>query len=614
MLKVKLILLQILAVLTVMAQDVQSDSQLALQYFKDKEYDKAAPLYLKLYQQTQVRTYFSYYVFCLTESKNFEEAEKFIRREIRGDKDEAGNYVELGYVFKMQNKAKEADDAYLQAISMLKFDQNAYINLAGLFMSRREYDYAEKTYLDARKKFPYGFQFELAWVYQQKGKYDLMINEYLSMLEINEAYLQSVQNRLQATVYNDTEGSLQEMLKKALLLRIQKKPDKVIFVEMLIWIYLQERDYDKALVQAKALDKRLEEGSKRVYDIGVQASESENYKAAADAFTYIIAKGKFDAYYMDAQSDFLSVMYKQVTSVSFPEMTALTGLEKQLSDAITELGINKSTFPIVAKKASLLAFYMKRSEDARQLLDGLTSSNRISPQQIAEARIMLGDIYLFEKDIWEATLIYAQVEKDFPNDPIGHEAKFKKSRLAYYAGDFEWANAQLSVLKAATSKLIANDAFGMSLLIKDNLVDDSEGKALLILSRAEWLHYRKEDSLAIVTLDSIVKLFPSNVIVDDSYFLKARYLYGLGKYAEAFTAYEKVYTGFPYDILADDALYANAKLDLDILNRPETARDLFKQFIVNYPGSIFITDVRNLYRELREKYPEIKPVKDEQQP
>ena len=614
MLRFSTILLLFLFLQNITAQDFQSDSQLALQYYKDKEFDKAAPIYLKLYQQSGVRTYLSYYVICLGELKQYDEYEKFIRKEIKKDKSEPSNYLELGYLYKLQNKIKESDEAYLQAISVLKFDQNAYISLASLFMSRREYDYAEKTYMEARKKFPYGFQIELAWVYQQKGKYDLMINEYMAMLEINDGYLQSVQNRLQATVYNDTEGNLQEMLKKALLLRIQKRPDKVIFVEMLIWIYLQERDFEKAIMQAKALDKRLTEGSKRIYEIGNQAAESDNYAASMDAYSYIINKGNTDAFYIDARSEYLSVLYRQVTSAPISDIKKLKELEKDLLSAISELGINKSTFPVILKRSNLLAFYMNKPSDARKILDEVIVSGRISPQQIAEARIMLGDIYLFEMDIWEATLIYARVEKDFPNDPIGHDAKFKKSRLAYYSGDFLWANAQLSVLKAATSKLIANDAFGMALLIKDNLVDDSEGKALVIMSRAEWLHYRKEDSLAVITLDSIVQKYPQNVIVDDALYLKARYMEGMGRNAEASEAYNKVYTGFPYDILADDALYADAKLHLGVLNLPEKARDLFKQFIVSYPGSIFITEVRRIYRELREKYPETQVPRDEQQP
>ena len=36
-------------------------------------------------------------------------------------------------------------------------------------------------------------------------------------------------------------------------------------------------------------------------------------------------------------------------------------------------------------------------------------------------------------------------------------------------GDFEWAQAQFSILKASTSKLIANDALDLSVFIMDNL-------------------------------------------------------------------------------------------------------------------------------------------------
>jgi tetratricopeptide (TPR) repeat protein len=433
-----------------------------------------------------------------------------------------------------------------------------------------------------------------------------MISEYLNLLELNESYIQAVQNRLQATVYNETEGDLQEMLKKNLVIRIQKRPDKIIFVEMLIWLYIQDKDFEQALVQAKSLDKRLGEGSKRVYDIGVLAGDAEQYAVASEAFQYIINKGINDAYYIDAKSDNLSVMYKKVIGSGKYTTAEVQNLEKLFSDALTDLGINKSTFSIAMNKAKLQAFYLNDPDKALETTNQAIESGKLAPLQIAEGKILLGDIYLFKMEIWEATLIYAQVEKMYPNEPIGHDAKLKKARLAYFSGDFQWAEAQLSVLKAATSKLISNDAFGLSMLIKDNMVDDSEGKALLIFSRAEWLHYRRQDSLALLTLDSVISLFPQNVIVDDALYLKGKYYEAEGKYTEACAEYEKVVSGYPYDILADDALYERAMLYYNQLNEPEKARDLFKNLITGYPGSLYISDARRMFRELRDKYPELK--------
>src|SRR5690606_9784397 len=77
---------------------------------------------------------------------------------------------------------------------------------------------------------------------------------------------------------------------------------------------------------------------------------------------------------------------------------------------------------------------------------------------IGEAKLQLGDYYILAGKIWDASLIYSQVDKDFREDHLGEEARFRNAKLAYYRGDFKWAQTQLSVLKASTSELIANDA------------------------------------------------------------------------------------------------------------------------------------------------------------
>ena len=99
-----------------------------------------------------------------------------------------------------------------------------------------------------------------------------------------------------------------------------------------------------------------------------------------------------------------------------------------------------------------------------------------------------------------AKLLYAQVEKAFKNDPLGHFAKFKNAKLSFYIGEFDWAKAQLDVLKAATSKLIANDALRFSVLISDNIDMDSSTVALEIYARADLLLYRNQQEVALQPL------------------------------------------------------------------------------------------------------------------
>ena len=89
-------------------------------------------------------------------------------------------------------------------------------------------------------------------------------------------------------------------------------------------------------------------------------------------------------------------------------------------------------------------------------------------------------------------------EKDFKENPIGHEAKLRRAKIAYYQGDFQWAQAQLGALKASTSKLIANDAMDLSLLITDNYNLDTTEIAMKTFANADLLAYQQKYTQAII--------------------------------------------------------------------------------------------------------------------
>ena len=99
------------------------------------------------------------------------------------------------------------------------------------------------------------------------------------------------------------------------------------------------------------------------------------------------------------------------------------------------------------------------------LYDGLT-------QIVQEENISLGRITALGATTSATVAFYSQAEKMFKNDPIGQEAKLRNARLSYYNGEFAWSQAQLNVLKSATTQLIANDALYLALLIGDNIIED----------------------------------------------------------------------------------------------------------------------------------------------
>src|SRR5690606_28171924 len=110
------------------------------------------------------------------------------------------------------------------------------------------------------------------------------------------------------------------------------------------------------------------------------------------------------------------------------------------------------------------------------------------------------------------------------HDLPGQEAKFRNARLAYFRQEFGWSLTQAKVLKAATSRLIANDAMALSLLIGDNMGPDSANAALAMYARADLHAFCGRIDEAMQTLDSLFVKYPVHDVVDEAYMLYAQLL------------------------------------------------------------------------------------------
>ena len=140
-------------------------------------------------------------------------------------------------------------------------------------------------------------------------------------------------------------------------------------------------------------------------------------------------------------------------------------------------------------QANFSAFQLKKPEQAKVILKNALEME-LSRNQVAEIKMELADILLFEEKFNQALIYYSQVENDMSGDILGQEASLKTAKTSYYKTDFEWANHQLKVLKSASTQLIANDALDLFLLISDNTVEDSLQVALKKFARADFLLFQ----------------------------------------------------------------------------------------------------------------------------
>ena len=573
---------------------------LAEQFMNKGEYDKAAAVYDKIYDEDPNGIYPNY-LRCLIALKEFSKSEKIIRKMIKKNPENLSYQADLGYLYSVEGDNSKSKQQYEKTIKSLIPDQQQIIMLANAFVARQEWDYALETYLEGKKLMRgiYSFSFETAEIYFQKLDYPKMIDQYLDVLAENPSYIQNVQNILQARMSNDPDNSKNELLRTSLLRRIQKNADEPIFSELLIWLFVQQKDFDSAFIQAKALDKRQKEDGGRIMSLGSLSASNLNYDAAVKCYQYVIEKGAANSYYVSARMELLNTMNKKITESNTYKQEDLLKLETDYLSALNELGKNASTASLVRGLAHLRVFYLDKTEEAMDDLEAAIDFPGISKQTQAECKLELGDVLLFTGNVWDSDLLYAQVDKSFKNDPLGQEAKFRAARLDYYRGDFSWAQAQLDVLKSATSQLIANDALALSLLISDNMGLDSSTDALMMFSRADLLSYQNKNDIALQTLDSLLVLFPNHSLTDDVWYKEAQIMDVKKNYAMEDSLLRQLVEKFSEGVLADDALFSRAKLYDKKLNDKAKAMELYQNLLTKYPGSLYCVESRKRYRALR---------------
>jgi hypothetical protein len=582
-------------------QKQQENEKLAFQYYGNKEYDKALAIFNELYDKQPTYHYYTYCIYCLIALDRFEEAEKLVRGRI---KEEPGSFryeVDLGYIYLLTDKPEKATKIFDEVIGKMKANRANITEIANAFMSRQLYDYTIKAYLHGRELLQYSYPFhqELARIYELTGNYGGMIEEYLDLLEVDPTQLDLVQNRFQNALNNDIDDKISDLLRQSLLKRNQKDPENRYYGEMLLWLSVQQRDFEFALIQARSLDTRFNEGGLLVYSVASLSLSNKDYDVAIDGFGYIIKKGIINPYYAESLTGSLKAKFYKITEGYTYKASDLHSLKQEYNKAIDELGRNSRTVVLMRDLAHLEAFYLDQLDESVGLLQEALAIPGSTEQIKADIKLELGDIYLFTGEVWEASLLYSQVEKAFKNDPTGHEAKLRNARLSYFICEFEWAKAQLDVLKAATSKLIANDAMEMSLLISDNLDPDSTYTGLCYYARAGLLRYRGQDSLALLTLDSIRMIGLYHPLDDEVLYSKAEIFIRQKNYLKADSMLADIVKNYKMDILADNALFKRAELQANAFNNKEMAMDLYQQLLLDYPGSLFTTEARKRYRQLR---------------
>lgn len=573
---------------------------IAREYLRNSEYDKAAETFKQLldYQPNNEEVISGYYT-SLLELEKYKEAEKFVLKRIKKNKKEKSNYLLLASLYKKLKEPKKQRKAIAKFTNGVGSDSREVKSMA-LELERKQFvNEAIALYELGRKKnkeIPFLYAEELAVLYAKTGRQDEATESLLDLYIADKRKSEGIKSSFQEMFA--IEGAA-DNLRKKVLKRSAKDPENLSYYDLLSWIYIQQDDYTNAYRQIKSIDIRMKEKGKRVLMFARTCLREGKYKAALESYDYVIKQGESEPYFKFASSERLTTLKRQLLAKANYSQQDVQLVADNYSKFLKEQVSFKLT-PTSREYADLLARYMNQPGQAIAVLKEVVDAPRANKQLKGRCKLDMGDYELLRGSIWESTLLYSQVDKEFKQDLLGEEAQFKNAKLSFYNGDFKWSQAQLDILKASTTELISNDAIDLSVLItENNPIKDSNDLPLKMYAKADLLVYQHKYKEAYLILDSIQTEYPEHPLADNILMTRSVISIQKQEYNNAAKYLQKIVDKHPKDVLADDALYQLALIYEKQFNNKGEAQRLYERLILDYPGSTFAERARKSFRKLR---------------
>lgn len=567
---------------------------LAKQYFNDGDYDKALVFYEKLVKKNPRRTDYSEgLVACYQQLERYGDAEKFLLAKIEDSYAFPTFFIELGYNYTLQNQPEKATAYYEKAIQKIDENPNFGYSVGYRFQKYALLDQAILAYNRAMALKPeLNYSFQLARIYGEQGDIEKMYQSYLNLIYEGKTSRSNILRNIDDFISEDSSNPNNVLLRKVLLKNAQKNPD-ILWNELLSWLFVQQKQYNSAFSQEKAIFKRTDETSlDRMENLGQIALEDKDYENASTIFEYIVAHSDNPVSKLNAELHLIDIELVNANG------KRLDAVEKKFQALVGEYGNQSRTLQLQIAYANFLTFKKENPAPAIAMLKE-SLELPLGRMGIAYVKLALGDILVYDQQFNQALIYFTQIQKSLKNDVLGQDARFKVAQTSFYKGDFDWALTQLKVLRGSTSQLIANDAMQLSLLISDNSLEDSTQTALKKYARADLLAYQNKNKQAIEALEDILQNHKGEKIEDEALLKQAQLLEAQESYESAEFNYKKIVEFYADGILADDAYFALGELYRSILNEPEKAKNHYEKIIYNYQDSYYFPKARKQFRQLR---------------
>ena len=581
------------------ALQAQDDYARAERLFNEAKFDSAAQVYLRLFNDESPKNPATYLSLsrALYENQNFDRL-GLVAEKYRIDSEDPLGYIDQYWALVSKGKTKKADNLWKEIVAYSA--SSTEVNCSRLMQRLIRYG----AFHQAKHVF---VQFAPAIQTAPQN----LVEQYLELyfledsmhkaLTLSMEYLQERPSQVEDfTRFFDRQKSkdgFYNLFKQELFTYTSQHPEVSFTLHVLIWLEQIHGNFGEAARFGLMLARRSSDFTPNLLTLAQDAFNNDALHQCLDLCDFVLTSDYISAFGGKAAQLKLSTQ-KRLLEKGDNDAVDLNYLEKALLD----LAKNNEASPSIQTEAILeyCSIQIKYRQDINStvaFLDSLIQSNSLKRKNLNRIKLLYGEALTMQGKPWKALIVYTQVDHDDGDGILGEEARFKKAELSYYEGEFEWAQAQLNILKGATSELIANNAIQLSVFITDNLGLDSNTDAMMGYAAIELLVAQHRLNEAITSLNAWEQVYDEHVLMDNALVMRAEIYEKQRNPEAAIRTYNRVLERFESSILCDNVHWALAEL-YQKREEHERVKEHCLAILTDFPDSRLVNSARELYRKL----------------
>ncbi|MEC8627235.1 MAG: hypothetical protein VXY37_02395, partial [Bacteroidota bacterium] len=517
------IILSLLCVACSTSLCAQDEYVRAERLFNEAKFDSAAQLYLDLFNAESPKNPSTYLALSrsLYEVKNFDRL-GLVAEKYRIDSEDPLGYIDQYWALLSRGKGKKADNLWKEITAYTR--ASSEVNCSRLMQRLIRYG----AFSQAKTIFS---QFAPA----THSAHQNLVEQYLELYFLEDSMdkalalsLEYLKERpLQVEDFErffDRQKSKEDfynLFKQKLFTYTSQHPEVSFTLHLLIWLEQVHGNFGEAARFGLMLARRSADFIPNLLDLAQDAFNNDALVQCLELCDFVLTSEYINSYGGKAAQLKLTTQ-KRLLDQGEEQAVDLNYLES----ALLVLGNNREADPSIQTEALLeyCSIQIKYRQDityAVNFLDSLIQSNTFARKNLNRIKLLYGEALTMQGKPWKALIVYTQVDHDDGDGILGEEARFRKAQLSYYEGEFEWAQAQLNILKGATSELISNNAIQLSVFITDNLGLDSNTDAMMGYAAIELLVAQRRYSEVITALNTWEQVYDEHVLMDNALVMRA---------------------------------------------------------------------------------------------